>query len=199
MTNIDDVSIDASIAESKEKQLFCAHCRTTLLLMNMKQCSQVHQRKITHVVYAERKTWNDCGVDIIAPDTKLLQKDAVKENLWFYVTTKQNWIEDVNASGSEDISDLPVIHVGSKEAALDRLAYLSANNKNQKWYLYAVKVNPAVPVANTVHGNEYNFPTTYSRASNESEKRLRRDRSNMLVEPLRSTRNRKPHGKPFSY
>lgn len=171
MTNIDGVNIDARIAVSKDRPLFCAHCRTSFT-------KEEHEEMLSNAsvedypcgACGKKNTWNDCGVDILKPDAKLLDKEAVKENLWFHVTKRKNWIEDINASGAEDITKLPMIHVGSKEAALDRLAHLSEGKTGQKWYLYAVKVNPVAPIADKIHGDEDDFPVTYGDAHEEQKK-----------------------------
>lgn len=95
------------------------------------------------------------GVDIRHHDSQFLSEEKVRESSWFHVTTNDDWLEDMQAKGDEVYSKTPIIHVGSREAALDRMRDIAKwQNDGSTWYLYELKVKPEAPVTPGVFCDE---------------------------------------------
>lgn len=79
------------------------------------------------------------GVDLRYTEQKFLNPDNVKKTSWYHITTHPNWHDSITEN--EDPHLTPMVHVGSKEAALDRLKDLRKWRSNEnEYYLYEVKL-----------------------------------------------------------
>jgi len=110
-------------------------------------------------------TIETAGVDIRASEAKYLQESEVRKASWFHVTTNPNWHSGMS---SKNGGETPLVHIGSREAALDRMRDMRKwQNDGSQWYLYELKVNPESTVNNGVFEDENDFcPSTVQAARN---------------------------------
>jgi hypothetical protein len=99
------------------------------------------------------------GVEVrIHPDaTPLLSLDAVMETEWFHVSWSSDWH---NSLMKEE--DIPFIHAGNKQSALDRYDGLY---KGCIAYLYKFSIDPNVKLSGTVYDDLNEWPPLVSDAS----------------------------------
>lgn len=96
-------------------------------------------------------TLEDSGVDIRAKDSYLLKEENVRAASWFHVTTNDDWLEDM----SNIENHTPLLHIGSKEAAMDRLRDLMKwQDDGSTWYLYELKIKPEASVNSGLFDDE---------------------------------------------
>lgn len=89
-------------------------------------------------------------------DRKFFSKSAVRENTWYHITVRSDWGGDITAE--DDVDEQPLVHLGSKDAALDRMQDLIeeaaasgiSGDKAPKFYCYEVKVKPVASIADAV-------------------------------------------------
>jgi hypothetical protein len=77
---------------------------------------------------------------VLKPESlPMLQDDKnVLEASWYHISIRKDWVTDLNSE-----EDKPVVHLGSKEAAMERMSDIGED----EMYLYEVKLNPGIPVA----------------------------------------------------
>lgn len=118
--------------------LYCLNCRTYL----------THEEKDTLTNNSEGMQCPKCrtqiylelmGVDIEASEAPLLTDEVVRRRSWFHVTSNPNWMDKVLETGDEDEQDQILVHVGSKQATVDRLRDLAKYSKGT-YYLYELKI-----------------------------------------------------------
>lgn len=86
-----------------------------------------------------------------------------RETIWFHASRKKNWLDEVLAS-----YDIPVVHLGTREAALARVAdYQYANNvleqdDNAEWFLYEVRLQDGLLSPRVWEDVDTAFPYTVS-------------------------------------
>lgn len=96
-------------------------------------------------------TLEDNGVDVRFKDSHLLEEHNVRKASWFHVTTNDDWLEDM----SNIENHTPLLHIGSKEAAMDRLRDLMKwQNDGSTWYLYELKIKPEASVNSGLFDDE---------------------------------------------
>jgi hypothetical protein len=86
--------------------------------------------------------------------------EEVKKRVWYHATTRGDW--EKNAEPTKGGEDIPYLHVGTLQAARDRIKY--AGGDANDWVIYEVEVNPETPVSPIVFGDDYNAPKTYQTA-----------------------------------
>lgn len=82
-------------------------------------------------------------------ESGLLDRGAAQDALWFHATRRENWMETLLSLPE---TDMPTIHVGSREAAVSR-----ANGEyaaSGTWYLYALRVRSNVCVSEAIFADE---------------------------------------------
>lgn len=93
----------------------------------------------------------DAGVDVRFKDAHLLMDENVRKASWFHVTTNDDWLEDMSTLEN----GTPLLHIGSKEAAMDRLRDLMKwQNDGSTWYLYELKIKPEASISEGLFNDE---------------------------------------------
>jgi len=98
------------------------------------------------------KTFSDLTGTVIRHDAlKFLDDQEVLNSSWFHITTKSDWLTEVTS-----VEKTPLIHLGTEEAAYDRLEQLKKNASSPKsktsqtkdFYLYEVRLLPHASMSN---------------------------------------------------
>lgn len=93
-------------------------------------------------------------VDIAYEDAQnfIADKEQVKEYSWYHVTTKKEWQQEASDAGV-------YVHLGTKQAALDRLSVINKTKYGEStYYMHEVKFNTKVAVANNVLSDDNEWP-----------------------------------------
>jgi len=147
LRDIDGTSkLQAQIAPDGLQGVYCRKCSKyfqTEFVEKLLKSSSSSKNKPRCPTCNSITLMEDAGVDIRFKDSHLLQEENVRKASWFHVTTNDNWLETMsNLEGAT-----PMLHIGSKEAAMDRLRDLKKwQNDGSTWYLYELKVKPEAPV-----------------------------------------------------
>jgi hypothetical protein len=98
--------------------------------------------------------FEDLGPTNISHSSKQFLDDSTTLNAtWYHITTDPEWASNVSGS-----ADLPVVHVGTKNAAEDRLTMISDDlHYDAKVFMYEVKLKQGTELLSEVHGdgNDY--------------------------------------------
>lgn len=89
---------------------------------------------------------------------QFLNDEGVRNASWFHVTKDPEWASNVSES-----SNLPVIHVGTKNAAQDRLSTIRDDLRyDDKVYMYEVKLKPETELLAEVNGDGNDFQPQFA-------------------------------------
>ena len=106
----------------------------------------------------DRVALEDSGVDIRSNEAKFLDVKAVRDASWFHVTTTEDWLDKMEDKGIDYEEDMPLLHIGSREAAMDRLRDLmrwrDTSRDGATWYLYELKVKPEAKIQQGIFADE---------------------------------------------
>ena len=116
--------------------------------------------------------FDDLGPTNISHDSKrFLEDKTVLTSSWYHITTDPEW-----ASNVSETQNLPVIHVGTKNAAEDRLTMISDDLPyDAKVYMYEVRLKPETEFIPEVQGdgNDYQAKLASDRHTSEQGKAVR--------------------------
>lgn len=108
-------------------------------------------------------------VSVRADAVKFFDDDVVRETEWYHATTRENWHESIARGGDNS----RLAHLGTKEAALQRIWYASSRDKSiqaKKWRIYRVTLKPDVPIHANVMGDDlFGEPSTVAEARQDKD------------------------------
>jgi hypothetical protein len=84
----------------------------------------------------------------------VLDDDTLRDTVWYHSTINPNWDTDIKTS-----ADRPVVHLGTKEAAIERIIALRKEGQTHDIHVFEVKVTPTAPISAALHfDNNSNQP-----------------------------------------
>ena len=103
----------------------------------------------------------------ISHDSKrFLDDEEVRKATWYHITTDPEWASNVSEN-----QNLPVIHVGTENAAKDRLTMLSDDlSYDAKVYMFEVKLMPETELLPEVQGDGNDFQPKFAHERYEGDR-----------------------------
>lgn len=149
-----------------------ANCKCGAYLTR-KQTEELCYQSVKCTVCTKRiNNVSELNAPSISHDSKkFLDDEAVREATWYHITTDPEWASNVSEN-----DNLPVIHVGTKNAAEDRLEMIRDDlSYDAKVYMYEVKLNQGTELIPEVFGdgNDYQPKFARERPSEEQQKAIR--------------------------
>lgn len=105
-------------------------------------------------------------VKVVESSLPFFDDMKVRETVWFHASRKKDWLDKVLSS-----YDIPVIHLGTRETALARVAdYKYVNNVinggDEDWFLYEVKLGDGLLSPRVWQDEDKLFPYTVNELIN---------------------------------
>lgn len=119
------------------------------------------------VCQARINNFSELNAPSISHESRVfLDDEEVRKASWFHITTDPEWASNVSEN-----ADLPVIHVGSENAAQDRLTMIQDDlSYDAKAYMYEVRLKPELGIIPEVHGDGNDFQPKLARERDEYER-----------------------------
>lgn len=131
---------------------YCSKCDRYLTIKQWRKVDEADSLRCPHC--RARLLGNELSSDFRAEDLRFLKDDEVRSNHWFHISAHVNWDGDTKAKGL-------FVHLGSKEAALERLWQLRAQNthwetaeQTPQFYLHEVKLGEKTKIAPGVYNDQ---------------------------------------------
>lgn len=149
-----------------------ANCKCGAYLTR-KQTEQLCWQSIQCNVCQERiNNFSELNAPSISHESRaFLNDDEVRKASWFHITTDPEWASSVSKN-----DNLPVVHVGTKNAAEDRLTMIQDDlSYDAKVYMYEVKLNHGTELIPEVFGDGNDFQPKFAneRPLEEQQKAIR--------------------------
>lgn len=104
-------------------------------------------------------------VDLRAGEEKYLDDSVTLNSNWYHISKQADWANSVQQGGREHFEDGIMVHVGSKEAALDRLRDIRRVDMDvDDYYLHEVRLAPNTELSPNVMRDEDYWPARGSEA-----------------------------------
>lgn len=105
------------------------------------------------------RTSNRFSTIYISQDSAhLLEPDKAKSEVWYHVTSMENWHETLLDTEINPVT--PLVHVGTLKAALERMEYFVANHwDEQSYHLYAVTLKEGARLDPNIYDDEDKWPS----------------------------------------
>lgn len=94
-------------------------------------------------------------VDVFEKDVKFFDDSLTLGSSWYHATSRDNWLDAVTAD--EDEWSVPLVHVGTEEAAADRMKLY---RWSEKAYMYKVRFKDDTVLNADVFEDEDDWPET---------------------------------------
>lgn len=94
-------------------------------------------------------------VDVIEDNSKFFDDSLTLGSSWYHATSRENWLDTLQAC--DDDWFIPLVHVGTVEAATDRMKFY---RWVPKVYMYKVRLKTGTVLNTEVFEDEDNWPET---------------------------------------
>lgn len=149
-----------------------ANCKCGAYLSRSQTEELCYQSTTCRVCQKRINNISELAAPSISHDSqRFLDDEEVRNASWFHITTDPEWASNV----SEKV-ELPVVHVGTENAAQDRLTMIQDDLRyGDKVYMYEVKVKPEIDIIPEVTGDGDQFQAkTASARENHQRGRISR-------------------------
>lgn len=94
-----------------------------------------------------------------APEGVLSIKE-VRNRKWYHATTREDWFNGINTPDGQGRQ--PLVHLGSREAALDRATQMSKHKPGEQWVIYEIDIAPEADIHQDVAGDDNGYAPYYA-------------------------------------
>ena len=152
-----EISPEGSTGANCKCGAYLTRSQTEELCYQATKCT-VCQKRINNI--------SELAAPSISHDSaRFLEDEEIRKASWFHITTDPEWASNVSEN-----AELPVVHVGTENAAQDRLTMIQDDLRyGDKVYMYEVKVKPDIDIIPEVRGdgNDFQAKTAVAREAEE--------------------------------
>lgn len=114
------------------------------------------------------------NIGVTQESLKFFDDDVVRETEWYHATIKGNWLDGAKRGKNpkpeqEDERYSVLVHLGSLEAAMDRIFFVNeevgGKDSTLEWTIHKVKLNPDIPIHAAVIDDDSFEPENIYQAS----------------------------------
>jgi len=105
----------------------------------------------------EAFTPENANIGVTPDGLRFFDDNVVREEAWYHATVIDDWhnrvITGINEDGRKDPSLSAMVHLGTLQAALDRIKFVSefqTEGKDQEWVIHKIQLDPKIPIHATV-------------------------------------------------
>jgi len=146
---------ESRIAPAGVRGVYCTGCNHYFTETDYQTIVATNEAAVADTykcVHCGQPQWTGTvGIDMRHEDARLLDDEVCRTTPWFHVTNRKNWFESINQYQN---GGLPLVHLGTREAAMDRMrdlrrehAKTTPTEPEGDYYLYEVRLRPETKMA----------------------------------------------------